>query len=200
MNFYLLCIGLLLTLSLSSGVTLPSSAPQYVLHVIVDDLGWGDVSFHSTSSDQVVTPNMHNLAITEGAVFNRHYVHKMCTPSRSSFMSGRLPVHVQNGLPNPEESICGVPFNMTGLGVKMKQAGYDHTAWVGKYDAGMATWRHTPSGRGFDESLIYFEHKNDYWDQTLMQSSCQAYNPIVGTYDISLKTKSSNISVTVKTE
>ena len=163
--------------------SLPSSAPQYVFHVIVDDLGWGDVSFHSTSSDQVVTPHMYDLAINEGAVFNRHYVHRMCTPSRSAFISGRLPVHVQNGLPNPEESICGVPFNMTGLGVKMKQAGYDHTAWVGKWDAGMATTRHTPSGRGFDESLIYFEHKNDYWDQTLLQSSCQKYNPIVDLWD-----------------
>jgi len=164
-------------------IALPSTAPQFVFHVIVDDLGWGDVSFHNTSSNQVVTPNMYSLAIDQGAVFNRFYVHKMCTPSRSSFMSGRLPMHVQNGLPNPEESICGVPYNMTGLGVKMKQAGYDHTAWVGKYDAGMATFRHTPSGRGFDESLIYFEHKNDYWDQTLLQSSCQAYNPIVDLWD-----------------
>jgi hypothetical protein len=26
----------------------------------------------------------------------------------------------------------------------------------------MATRRHTPRGRGFDQSLIYYEHKNDY--------------------------------------
>ena len=43
----------------------------------------------------------------------------------------------------------------------------------------MATRRHTPRGRGFDRSLIYFEHKNDYWDETLLQSKCQRYNPIV---------------------
>ena len=43
----------------------------------------------------------------------------------------------------------------------------------------MATRRHTPRGRGFDQSLIYYEHKNDYWDQTLLQSKCQKYNPIV---------------------
>lgn len=39
-------------------------------------------------------------------------------------------------------------------------------AMVGKYDAGMATHTHTPAGRGFDHSLIYYEHKNDYYDQT----------------------------------
>ena len=30
---------------------------------------------------------------------------------------------------------------------------------VGKWDTGMATYNHTPEGRGFDSSLIYFEHK-----------------------------------------
>lgn len=39
----------------------------------------------------------------------------------------------------------------------------------------MATPTHTPEGRGFDESLIYFEHKNDYWTQTLQQSACINY-------------------------
>ena len=30
----------------------------------------------------------------------------------------------------------------------------------------MATPDHTPKGRGYDSSLIYFHHANDYWDQT----------------------------------
>ena len=163
---------------LSVSAALPATAPKFVFHVLVDDLGWGDVSFHDTSSPQVVTPRIHALAVDEGTVLTRFYVHFLCTPSRSALLSGRLPVHVVDGLPNPEESDCGVPFNMTGLGVPMKAAGY-RTAWVGKWDLGMATKRHTPRGRGFDQSLIYFEHKNDYWDQTLLQSSCQKYNPIV---------------------
>jgi arylsulfatase B len=32
---------------------------------------------------------------------------------------------------------------------------------------GMATQQHTPEGRGFDTSLIYFEHMNYYWDQQI---------------------------------
>jgi hypothetical protein len=33
----------------------------------------------------------------------------------------------------------------------------------GKWDAGMATPEHTPRGRGYDTSLIYYHHDNDYW-------------------------------------
>ena len=36
----------------------------------------------------------------------------------------------------------------------------------------MATFDHTPKGRGYDTSLIYFEHKNDYFTQIQMQSGC----------------------------
>lgn len=33
--------------------------------------------------------------VQQGVNFTRHYVHYVCTPSRSSVQSGRLPVHVQ---------------------------------------------------------------------------------------------------------
>jgi hypothetical protein len=54
---------------------------------------------------------------------------------------------------------------MTGMAVHMKAAGWA-TAAVGKWDAGMATPDHTPEGRGYDQSLIYFHHANDYWQYT----------------------------------
>ena len=43
---------------------------------------------------------------------------------------------------------------------------------VGKWDAGMATPQHTPQGRGYDSSLGYFEHKNDFWTMASMQTTC----------------------------
>ena len=153
-----------------------------------------------------------------GTVIHRHYVHQMCTPSRASFLTGRLPMHVQNTLDNPEVSAAGVPYNMSSIAQVLKRGGFS-TAMVGKQDQGMATETHTPRGRGFDQSLIYLfvvihahtgagiiastlctlvenlppspppfhshcsEHKNDYYDQTLMQSVCQAYNPIVDLWE-----------------
>ena len=35
-----------------------------------------------------------------------------------------------------------------------------------QWDAGMATPDHSPHGRGYDTSLLYFHHANDYWDST----------------------------------
>ena len=51
---------------------------------------------------------------------------------------------------------------MTTIGMKLKSAGYS-TVMAGKWDAGMATEDHTPRGRGYDSSLFYFHHANDYW-------------------------------------
>ena len=80
--------------------------------------------------------------------------------------TGRLPVHVTLALTNPETPSTGIPRNMTGIAMKMRGAGYK-THQVGKWDAGMATWDHTPEGRGYDTSFGYFHHANDYWAMTV---------------------------------
>lgn len=65
------------------------------------------------------------------------YVYRGCAPTRSSFQSGRLPIHVTldngDGISNPRH---GIPAAMTGIATKMKEANYK-TYLVGKWDAGM---------------------------------------------------------------
>ncbi len=107
-----------------------SARPSVILHVIVDDLGWGDVNWHANTNREHLTPNMAALA-KSGIELNRMYVYHMCTPSRSSFLSGRLPVHVEVALPNPEDPNQGVPRNMTTIATKMRAGGYA-THVVGK--------------------------------------------------------------------
>jgi hypothetical protein len=41
----------------------------------------------------------------------------------------------------------------------MRAASYS-THMVGKWDTGMATPQHTPAGRGYDTTMIYFHHAN----------------------------------------
>jgi len=60
---------------------------------------------------------------------------------------------------------------MTGFAEYLRKGGY-RTHYVGKWDAGMATPKHTPFGRGYETSLHYFEHKNDYFTQECAQSKC----------------------------
>ena len=67
---------------------------------------------------------------------------------------------------------------MTGMAEKLQQAGY-RTAQAGKWDAGMATPAHTPHGRGYNTSLNYFSHKNDFWSQANMQTCCDDDQTII---------------------
>merc|ERR1712232_148713 len=64
----------------------------------------------------------------------------------------------------PVSGFAGIPRNMTGMAEHLKAAGYA-THQVGKWDAGMATPDHTPQGRGYESSLGYFHHANDYWTE-----------------------------------
>ena len=188
----------------ASGQSSPSQTkkPPNILFILVDDLGWGDVGFHNLDrkpDPEIMTPNLDVLATRNGGlILNRHYVHSSCTGTRTALQSGRLPVHVQTSLKNPEDPSSGMPRNMTGLAEHMKAAGYA-THYVGKWDVGMATPKHLPTGRGYDTSLHYFEHKNDYWDQSCMQSiCCRPFEKNLVHYDepVVEKSKFQNLTIT----
>eukprot|EP00933_Yihiella_yeosuensis_P078551 TRINITY_DN900_c0_g1_i1.p1 TRINITY_DN900_c0_g1~~TRINITY_DN900_c0_g1_i1.p1 ORF type:complete len:564 (-),score=95.99 TRINITY_DN900_c0_g1_i1:369-2060(-) len=153
-----------------------SAAPPTKPHVVlflVDDWGWNNVGYHRPNNSEVVTPNIDAL-VKEGIELDRHYTYHYCSPSRSSLQSGRLAVHAAFGQDDPllvnpadpDTGFNGIPRNMTGIAEKMRTAGY-RTHMTGKWDAGMATWEHTPMGRGYETFFGYFHHANDYWTQRL---------------------------------
>jgi len=146
----------------------------HILFMLVDDWGWANVGYHrDTPAKEVVTPNFDNL-VKEGLELDQHYVFKLCSQSRCSLLTGRLPIHVNDDnkikptYHNPSDPISGfqgIPRNMTVIAEKLKGAGYvSHQ--VGKWDAGMATPDHIPKGRGFESSLCYFHHDNDFYNET----------------------------------
>lgn len=69
-----------------------AATPNVVL-VVVDDLGWTNVGWHSPTDPNVITPHMDAL-VRDGIELDRMYAYKYCSPTRSSILSGRLPVHV----------------------------------------------------------------------------------------------------------
>eukprot|EP00662_Eupelagonemidae_sp_cell21_P017701 gene17701-62317_t len=155
-----------------SGAAGAASAPPPRPHIVfymVDDWGWADVGYHRKESGaperEVATPNIDQL-VRDGVELDRHYVYRWCTPTRSSFLSGRLPVHVFQASGHGAGGACnrhtGIPRNMTVISAKLKAAGYS-THQFGKWDAGMSSFEHIPKGRGFDTSLGYFDHCNDYY-------------------------------------
>jgi arylsulfatase I/J len=145
----------------------------HVMFILVDDLGHAELGYHREKKTQEVqTPSIDAL-VDVGVNLNRHYVHKFCSPTRCAIQSGRAPIHVNviniapevSNASDPMSGFAGIPRNMTGISAVMKSAGYS-THMVGKWDAGMATPEHTPAGRGYDTSLIYYHHSNDYWTFT----------------------------------
>eukprot|EP00729_Bicosta_minor_P001083 gene1083-4901_t len=143
-------------LSLSAGAP---NKPHIVMH-LGDDYGWANAGWHRPAGfDEVQTPVMDAL-VKGGIELDQAYSYQFCSPTRSSLQSGRLPTHVNvenmgTNIWNPKNNVSGfsaIPRNMTGIATHMK-------------DAGMATPDHTPQGRGYDSSLGYFCHCNDYWNE-----------------------------------
>ena len=103
---------------------------------------------------EVHTPNLDRL-IDDGILLDRHYGIHVCSPSRSSLQTGRLPVHVNMEMDdldlqmvNPKDPVsgyAGIPRNMTCIAEKLLAAGYS-THMVGKWDVGIATPQHSPKG------------------------------------------------------
>eukprot|EP01084_Bolivina_argentea_P151768 264872_1 len=151
---------------LSSSISKPN-----ILFILVDDLGWFNVGYHANEHNmyEISTPNIDYLR-NNGLELHRHYTYFICCPSRSSFHSGRLPVHVtlMNTWPN-----AGIPQHMTTIGSKMKEIGFN-THYFGKWDVGTASFTLLPKNRGWDTSLIYLGPGTSYFTQSV--SYCEYDN------------------------
>ena len=108
----------------------------------VDDYGWNNVGFHAktqANSNEVSTPHIDSLAAT-GIILDRFYAYRFCSPSRSSFLTGRNCIHVNTGndpltLWNPADPVsgyAGIPINMTAIASKLAGVGYN-TIQSGKW-------------------------------------------------------------------
>ena len=157
------------------------SATHSVNFVVIfcDDLGTFDLGFSGHPS--ILTPALDSMAKT-GAVFTDWLsAAPICTPSRASLYTGRLPI--RNGLYSDDQYIPPgqFPSNVSSFGVDawqrkdglgglalteltfaklMQQNGYD-TKLVGKWHLGQATKEFWPTSHGFGEyvgSLSTHDH------------------------------------------
>ena len=77
----LLLLPLLVTFSAAT------SRPKHILFLMIDDLGFNDVSYRNTSD--LSSPHIDALAMG-GIRLERYYTHNLCSPSRTAFLSGRF--------------------------------------------------------------------------------------------------------------
>jgi len=137
---------------------LPSDSPNIVF-ILADDLGWKDVGYHG---GDIKTPNIDKLA-SEGTRLEQFYVQPVCSPTRSSLMTGRYPIRygLQVGVVRPWAKY-GLPLEERTLAQALKETGYT-TAICGKWHLGHLSPQYLPTSRGFDHQYGHYNGALDYF-------------------------------------
>lgn len=108
----------LLLLACGGAAAAAPQKPPHLIFVMADDQG------HKNGylNPELITPHTHAI-VAEGVALTNHYVFKFCSPTRSSLLSGRLPIHVNMENSATEQPLAGVPVNMTMFPTVLKKAG-----------------------------------------------------------------------------
>ena len=139
-----------------------TATPPHLVVALVDDLGRYNVPWYNPN--QTLNAGLLDLVQKEGAIFDRFYTYKYCSPTRSSLLSGRFPIHVNELLPSSIDSVGGIDLRMTLLPQKLKRVGYK-TAIVGKWHCGARSAANLPVNRGFDHHLGFLTGGEDHFTQ-----------------------------------
>jgi len=141
-------------------VTKATSPQPNIVIILADDMGYDDIGYNS---NEISTPNLDRIS-SQGVRFERYYTQPVCTPSRTSIMTGRYPIHtgMQDSVIDKGEP-WGVGLNETFLSQRLKQLGYK-THCVGKWHLGYHMKEYTPLYRGFDSFYGYYLSESDYFD------------------------------------
>ena len=140
-----------------------SNKPNIVFFLI-DDLGYADCGFNGGT--QIKTPNIDRLA-KSGTIIDSHYVQPVCSPTRSTLLTGRYPTHtgvytiVSPGAP------WGLPLAERTLADALRSAGY-RTTLTGKWHLGEFEKAYQPNARGFDHQYGHFFGMLDYYTHQRM--------------------------------
>ena len=139
---------------------LAGAAPKPdIVFLLIDDLGYADCGFNG--GKQILTPNIDRLA-KAGAVLEHHYVQPVCSPTRSTLLTGRYPTRTGVYSVVTPHAAWGLPLAERTLADALKQAGYS-TEIVGKWHLGEFKPEYLPLARGFEHHYGHYFGMLDYY-------------------------------------
>ena len=134
-SFFILLYVLIQFIDLTVSDDEPMERPNIVF-ILMDDVGWNDVSF---MGGQIPTPALDSL-YEESVFLNNHYIHLMCSPSRSQIITGRYSMYQGFGkmMPWDYTELGGIPVGQPTVANWLKSMGKYATYAVGKWHMGMS--------------------------------------------------------------
>jgi len=159
-----LCLPFVLLATLACLQSATAAEKPNIVFLLVDDLAYADCGFNG--GKEIKTPNIDQLA-KGGTVIESHYVQPVCSPTRSTLMTGRYPTKTGVYTIVRPKAKWGLPLSERTLANALKDAGYE-TAITGKWHLGEFDRAYLPTSRGFDHqyghyfgALDYFTHVRD---------------------------------------
>ncbi|XP_002739253.1 arylsulfatase A-like [Saccoglossus kowalevskii] len=158
------------------------TAEPNIVILFADDVGYGDLGCygHPTTS----TPHLDKLA-ANGLLLTQFYAGSpVCSPSRASLLTGRLPPRtgVYPGVFQANDS-GGLPLNETTIAELLKTVNYQ-TGMIGKWHLGVGeNQKYLPTNFGFDYYFgIPYTHAQCpcvtcFWPRDSCYGSCKPYFP-----------------------
>jgi arylsulfatase A-like enzyme len=145
--------------------TLAADAPKpNIVFLLIDDLGYADCGFNG--GKEIKTPNIDRLA-KSGTIIDSHYVQPVCSPTRSTLLTGRYPTHTGVYTIVSPGAAWGLPLAERTLADALRSAGY-RTALTGKWHLGEFEKAYQPNARGFDHQYGHFFGMLDYYTHERM--------------------------------
>ena len=128
-------------------------SPPNIIYILIDDVGFGEMGMPELNYVRGYrTPAINKLA-TQSLSLARMYTEPSCTPTRTAFLTGRIPVrsHMLEPKVVPPEG-SGLHTDEVTIAEVLSQAGYN-TAHVGKWHQGDIEQAY-PHNQGFDVAFF----------------------------------------------
>ncbi|XP_053282218.1 N-acetylgalactosamine-6-sulfatase [Pleuronectes platessa] len=178
-------------------------SPPNIIIMLMDDMGWGDLGVLGQPSKE--TPHLDAMAAQGMLLPNFYTANPLCSPSRASLLTGRLPVrngfyttngHARNAY-TPQEIVGGISKDEILLPRLLKKKGYVSKI-VGKWHLGHRP-QHLPLENGFDEwfgapNCHFGPYNSSFRPNVPVYNNSEMLGRFYEEFEINIKTGESNLT------